>query len=202
MAAFPSPPGHVTALENALNTDGGAAATNYVSCHWMTLLRGAYAGWKGSIRYKALASGFGCNIQRVTATRTPDRATIGGIATTYDFTDGNANAYLNLGEQPAWGGQYLTHQHLQPFAEIDLPFYTPLKFGICSLMYFNTATTNVGDYTNEMDFEVAIFASPTAVTGTSSRGVQCDFYVAAGEDFSFLYFVGAPTIQDVSLVAP
>lgn len=84
-------------------------------------------------------------------------------------------------------GGFLTPSDRNPSVEVDLPFYSNRRF-MCARRINNLADRQLDD---EMP--------PVHITTTIGSFTACENYVAAAEDFSLSFFIGAPVMYSVGV---
>jgi len=156
----------------------------------LQLFSRAFAGWRGSIRYKFLS-----NVTLASQAVYRDSADVfRSLNTTYDMniTDisdaqtQSARAYNSLNKLFPQGGIAVTQNRSMDSLEVEVPYSLPIRFSETqrgsSLTTSNTKTNN---YPYGDSFT---YVENTAVAQRGSTHV----YYAAGDDFTFFGFVGCP----------
>lgn len=193
--AIPFLRGNVT---GAVDTTGAAASYNYcntVLLHWVT---NAFAAWRGSIRYKML-------LQNQVVQRTgTDLTTDGSLYvqrrnfndslyfnsksafTGYTSSDSAAESAVIDGQglnflSPICGakGMLYANTKINPTAEFEIPYYSPIRFSPAKQANLTTATANSTNW----EFYL---------TSTASDVSYVDFHVATGEDYQTYFWTGLP----------
>lgn len=179
---------------------GFTGTTSNVHTPLMTWLRPAFATWRGGVRWKWVLDGpssDGPRLTNVSVTRGDWYQGAIVFQTTgtqlYDATTGVAN---NSTRPSGWSGSLATSTGNQPAMEYEVPFYNQFRY--CYPSPDNYATTNVGasgypvkDGSDQLGSTVNF----TLTRDSSTIGTylpKWDIYVAAGDDFSFDLYVGAP----------
>lgn len=109
-----------------------------------------------------------------------------GYSETEDGIQMNASANFvswtameNMGN--TWDGNTVTETSVNPVLEVELPYYSNLRFGFAKEANLTTSTSV--DYFHELE---------TFVFNNTSSASQFDSYCSIGEDFSLYFFTGAP----------
>lgn len=174
--------------------DTWTATGDPVNTALMTYLRGAYAGWRGSIRWKVLpvvdarvdidtiyanrnTAMFGS-----TSTFTPSSVSVATVAATGVISN------IQTVSPSKWSGAVATSFDNQPVLEYEVPFYNTAKF--CRTNFVDTMRNSADDFSNEDHLTSSVYVQHY---GTIS-GSKCsyEFLVAAGEDFDLMYFIACP----------
>lgn len=173
-----------------------AAGSNPVNNTLLSYLRFSYAGWRGSIRWKftSTPAPSPAVIGTIKATRDPNQLGVGGtfsplLNSTLTFAASsvcnNVSAFGN-----DWLGSALTHFDNMPSLEYEVPFYNNARYcqtGINSMM---PSLTN--DFCNEDTLASSVRMHVTMKDGSDADLLVTTSYVAAGDDFQFLYFIAPP----------
>jgi len=181
--AFPLPKGFFT---TGVDTTLLVNQYNYVAMTTMNYLRGAYAGWRGSIRWKF----FGDNTDiKMTVHRTPQTAvTLNYVPTVNAISGSSSQRARNLigfrDQSPT--GMALTTNQVIPVIEVEIPYMLNTKFSQCKRECWASSDYTVQNmYPSGNTFALGVTTSTVTTT-------MLDAFVAAGEDFSFMGFIGAP----------
>ena len=165
---------------------------SYVNSTYIGYLQNAFAGWKGSLRYKACPnrSTVMLRARRVTgATLREKSLTMIATPTTFPASSGQsltARAGMTVGIGLG-SGAVMTQTRSQDALEFEVPNTVPLRF--CK-----TATQYLASNTYEDAFPGGDSFILDIGTSTVGGASNVDLYVAAGEDFSFYGWVGAPVV--------
>jgi len=150
----------------------------------------AYAGWRGSIRYKVDATGTQ-NISELAIARSVGDTMADNGALNYTATKANVSVSLTLSQaynQWALNGMVQTNTSNVPVLEADLPFQSKYRFRFSQNLADNKdGTADDGSSTDGLK----IIAKNDG-SGSSTHWGGMDLYVAAGDDFNFFFFVNAP----------
>jgi hypothetical protein len=191
--SFPYLRGNVT---GAVHTRSGGSSYNYcntVLMHWVTY---AFAGWRGSIRYKFLPRG-GFTHMTTMIERSGIRQ-----GTQYSFSVGvpeGATSFSNaasetvarigttpINDRPLAGkkGMVYAVSEINPCVEVEMPFYSQARFVPGRTQDWTGSAFNTR-YNESFDYRSWV---------NSSEGDESfiDSYVATGEDFQVYFFKGLP----------
>jgi hypothetical protein len=182
------------AFGGAVDVTGAAAPYNYcntVMIHWVT---NAFAGWRGSIRYKIL---FDTN--RITsATNMSSRVYVArediapagaakysnvSVAQGFYLTNEDAAAQVIKGNTDVTGvkGMVFATDVINNAIEFEVPFYSPFRF----------APGKDANYTSAATLTRAPNWIMCARLYQNERTAM-DYHVATGEDFQVYFFTGLP----------
>lgn len=165
---------------------------NFCSTTLLSYLRNSFAGWKGSIRYKVLPNRtlIGATIMR----RESDAGRDSGASNNYrsfksrTFTKNvtNASQAAKAGADLIAGtpaGASRAQFRTLDVLEFEIPYATPVRFSTTDL--FNTASSNIRShgYPGGNRVDVSMMSDVDEF--------NFDIYVAAGEDFQYLAYLGA-----------
>jgi hypothetical protein len=187
-------------VAGAVDQTGAAASYNYVNTlllHWVT---NGFSGWRGGVRYKMLYQ----NKPLVPAgSATPltesnlyvERRNFNSTSYTNVVTPFSGYADKNEAAEAAVvdgfvfaspvragpKGALYANTGVNPTAEFEVPFYSPLRF----------APAKRENYTTDNDF-----ASGFSITGqgTCTGSMFIDSHVAAAEDFQVYFWTGLPRL--------
>lgn len=195
MPSFPAYYGY-SANGNELLATG--ARFNRTGNSFMNYFAMAFAGWRGSVRYKLVASA-----KREVSQMMVTRATEETIATSWGRAAGTtvllpASAWEKANSD-AWylqssgvSGTVLTVNQTMNALEFETPYQQPQRF---SPVVLDTTTS-----------DTSAFGDPLKVVyntdGSFSSTDQIFSYTAAGEDFSLFGFLGAPLFYVYNLQNP
>jgi len=187
---MPYAPGFAT---DGVDVTAATNPYNYVGSSYINYLKRGYAGWRGSVRWKFLPASEQATLSATRATGEPLIQSAVNYVTNYVYhsaiADSNsimARGYLVPNELFSGGGA-VTQNRSQDALEVEIPFATNLRFsktkGDFALVNTNTLANA---YPGGDTFSVVATSAPT----TERTVVQS--FVAAGEDFTLMGFVGAP----------
>lgn len=188
---------------NAVDTTLATTPYWFVSNNYINYLKGAYAGWKGSIRWKFCPQIEMATLTAIRNTGNSQRA----ILTDYrPFTNHTLNVGDTVSETAAWrleqmesvgGGAVTTQCRTMDALEVEIPYTTNLRFSKVHGEYLPVNTNTIANgYPGGDTF------SMIAVSAHNNSNVNVDAYVAAGEDFSLFGFVGAPVVYSATVPSP
>ncbi|UUV42146.1 MAG: structural protein [Macrobrachium rosenbergii virus 5] len=143
-----------------------------------------YAGWRGGIRHKLAYSS---NIEGTLRCRRVDHNNNYGFTQQTESTsqlDGDITKFLSAKTfRNGWDGMYLNHAQYNKVVEVEIPFYTGKRFLPSRLVH---ADSTLGD---------ALEVCETFVSGDNApKKVYVEDYVAAGDDYSLMFFTGVPVL--------
>lgn len=161
-----------------------------VNTHLMSVLRGAYVGWKGGIRWKAILNEEGAT-SRYPVMRASRRH---GIPTSFPYDTATYSGDTRGGTSSNWGiqgdtwpGASITSIQDRHTLEFEVPYYNQLSF----------SGTNYGGILPKPGFELGDNAEQmssslylSGINTTTSLDLAVDLYCATGEDFDLLWYVG------------
>ena len=161
---------------------------NGVSTTLLSLLSTAFCAWRGQVRWKIVYLGppstiYGCRITG-TLSSAAYRVTNQNITTgTQDMQD-----FEEIEAFGCYGGSTITTDHMNPSIELELPFYSNYKF----------CAGKVSDLLDSPSAAVRqhFTISARELTTESVASKQLSFFVAGGEDMSFMYFSGFQPYTD------
>jgi hypothetical protein len=163
----------------------------------LNYLSPAYAGWRGSIRWKLTPVQAPCCSWMMEARRCgssctyEDNFTVVDVPTAspdpLDFTRA-MRAYLQADLRGGWDGTVVTATQHNPTLEFSIPYYNNQRF---LTIKRNTAL----DSSEGMGWWFRFTSgNNVAASPTPPLTVLFNSYVAAGEDFSLFFFRGAPRL--------
>lgn len=198
MTAFPVLPGY--SLIGMHVTSTPSSDYNYTTCNYMTYLRRAYACWRGSIRYKirpTCGNVKGIGVTRLSVESERSKAISQQTPATYPSNGPIDSAQsvskiaetLYFANSYAPGGESFTPANTMDALEVEIPYTLPVKFSQTTNAYVGPNTNRYVDvYPGGDRFNTIVYSQDTQQSNTVSM------HVAAGEDFSFFAFTGAPRI--------
>jgi hypothetical protein len=186
------------------DTDGvdtsGLNKCNRCTFTLLNYLSTAYGGWRGSLRWKIVPIEAPCCSWLMEARRCESNCNYEDNWAIYDpaaFADVSPLVYMNgvRGElqgdmQGGWDGSVVTATQHNPVLEFTVPYYNDKRF---LTIPEHTAT----DSSRGMGWWLRFHATSLAQTqagGNVAKSILFNSYVAAGEDFSFFFFRGAPRL--------
>jgi hypothetical protein len=176
--------------------DSSDPSGNAVRTHMMCYLRPAYAGWKGSIRWKTIYTRTGFLPTSHFASRNPANLSAGSLTLSFDQFDSTDNGGVVIGayapgfsvtHPSGWNGMIATSDSDRKTLEWEVPYYTPFKFSTTNMLYTDEQSqsdTGEGQLTHSIGW--------AGITTSASSVLSAELYVAAAEDFDFLWFLAAP----------
>lgn len=184
---------------SAFDTTTTGDPYNFVSANFINYAKGAYTGWRGSIRWKFLpvnSSLASMAVMRRESQVAREEAVPGGLLTSSSFDPGTTtpSSYARSALfhfDPALSGTAITQNRSMDSLEVEIPYALPLRFSSTSPEHLRVGQNNMGtSMPGGSAFQL------TATTGVGSRNgmIAFDTYVAAGEDFTLFGFVGAPVM--------
>lgn len=196
---MPYAPGFAT---DGVDTTAALNSYNYVGNSYISYLKRGYAGWRGSIRWKFLPASKFATLSASRATGEPLVQSAVNYVTNFVFhsltthtPSQMAHGYLQPNELFSGGGA-ITQNRTQDALEVEVPFATNLRF---SKTKGDFAAVN----TNRIDtaYPGGDTFSVVATTAVNSERTVIQSFVAAGEDFTLLGWVGAPVSYTSALPA-
>lgn len=187
---------------NGPDTTAGADPYTYVGNSYINYLKLAYAGWKGSVRWKFCPNSNTkvLSVSRDTGNGQRNQAVTysSDIVFHYDPTDTISQiTYNNLVvREMTGGGAALTMNRSQDALEVEVPYTTNLRFSKTHGDYLKVNTNSLANgYPGGDSFNLYSTSDPL------NELTSIDTYVAAGEDFTLHGWVGAPVVYS-STVPP
>jgi hypothetical protein len=191
--------------ESGYNTSGpdvtgSASAYNYAATTYINYLKPAYAGWRGSIRWKfiPLTRPTRLEVTRMTGSENRLLATNYRARASYTPTTADTVSQMAAGslfDRTCTGaGTALTQCRTMDALEVEIPYTTPLRFsktkGDFQLVNSNSLAAGYpGGDSFILWLSTDIDRSQTAV----------DTFVAAGEDFTLFGWIGAPVLYSAAI---
>jgi len=201
--AMPAVGGYDTA---GADTTAAASKYWYVNNVNINYFKGAYAGWRGSIRWKFLPNGD--NSQSMTVHRAESatqRAAVSNgrtinvteyIPATTSYTEyAYAGTVFN---KESNGGSARTQNRSMDSLEVEIPYALPLRFSLVRGAYMPVSTNTLA---NSYPGGNAFLLTTSTSHGTETMAAF-DTYVSAGEDFTLFGFVGAPVVYSATNPVP
>lgn len=200
-ANFPPGPGLNYYDSTTINTNiAGPTAFNFMHNTYMHYFRQAFAAYRGSVRYKYLGNVNAAVNPIITATRdtrelpTADRFAyvLTGNFLGGSFSSRSRTFMLEDREHiHSAAGMGLKSVFFNNGVDIELPWYAPVRF-LWTFMPYQTSPTSfryLTETTLARNHHKVCIRAPSGAFGTAFSFSQ---FVAAGEDFSLHYFLGAP----------
>jgi len=203
-SAFPFNRGNVN---NAVHLTSTAAPYNYCNTTLLNYLSWAYVGWRGSIRWKVglteryANDGGAMPSFSLLVSRQPEPAAADYAynitAVGADNTEStNAHRILEGRSDTFWDGTTITPVLNNPVVEIDIPYQSNKRFQLCRI---EDRTSSVYAAVSEVPGKVSQLTCNLLGTGVTN----VDEYVAIGDDFSLLFYIGPPVMYlEQSFPAP
>nr|WPR18016.1 MAG: capsid protein [Crogonang virus 5] len=194
-SAFPYNRGNVT---SAITVRAGAIPYNYCNTTALSYFSYAYVGWRGSIRWKIALTDFcvgttGTNstVTSMYCARVPEGASYTNVVQAF-ANDGtpssNSARVLNVRDSTGFEGLSVVNNNTNPVLEVELPYYSNKRFQLCALQD-RTSISYAG--TERVEGKITHLNVRTAV----ATAVSVDEYVAAGDDFSLVFYIGPPPLS-------
>jgi len=163
--------------------------TNYCKNTLFNYIGSAYMGWRGGMRWKFLTA-LGDHAGELRAQRLNTLAPINTYTqTAVDVTTATvAEAMRNVTEMydTLWAGGAATPTSNQSVLEVEIPYHNNHRFAIARELNYASSQSDPTFNPFAIDY-IGSFAN-------ADRGNGLQAYVAAGEDFSYFFFVGAPVM--------
>lgn len=182
--------------DRGLNPDGPdttllALSYNYAGMSYICYLKRAYAGWRGSIRWKLLSNRPTKVTSVVRMTGLTNASTALGSPHVENIDTNIAQSILAYRFLQSYrgtsGGTALTMNNTQEGCEVEVPFAVPFRF--CKTTSSTAASSAYSAFSPGGDAVKLL-----AVTSNGTGATLYQTMVAAGEDFTFLGWIGAPVI--------
>lgn len=179
---FPPYPGYLLSGQDFTTT---SAPYNYAKPHLLHYLTPAFACVKGSIRSKYVVNSPTIqDVLSLTVTKALDSGNPSTIFTANPTTSTSVYArerFLSMPDHSS--GAVTTVPSRQPYIEIEHPYQQYVRFAYGR----NVSCSNVIPSSTTFGTH-----GVTVVAGTTTNPVRVDRYVACGEDYSLVWFCGAP----------
>lgn len=167
----------------------------YVGNCYINYLKLAYAGWKGSIRWKFLpvSSVKAMSVSRNTGDDERKLDVDYAYDAIYAYAVGATNAFVAgnrlFTREMTGGGAAITQCRTQDALEVEIPYTTNLRFSKTHGDYLKVNTNSLANgYPGGDTFRFFYDSAPGVALSL------IDTYVAAGEDFTLHGWVGAPVV--------
>lgn len=165
---------------------------NYGVMSLMNYLTPAYVGWRGGIRYKvnATTSNDRYNDTALTVTRLPATGT--GVETAIVNASFTASTtvtqfLLNSANAATSAGAQATNMKVNPVLEFEMPFQSRKRFLSGRRADHTSPSSNANEDAASTPFQLQMM-----LRAQDTDYSIFDYHVAAAEDFSLYFFVGAP----------
>jgi len=175
---------------------GAAVSYNLVGNSYFAHIYRGFAGWRGSMRYKFLnlSSTLAMRVERLTGVQRNVAVTMVPYFTTTSNLTGDARFYASKGlrshfHSPA--GTVATQNRTMDSLEVEIPYTIPLNFSVVRTV-FNAISQNT--LSNGYPAGDAFSLSSDSDLSTTEP-LECDIYVATGEDISLFGYNGACRIS-------
>lgn len=167
---------------------------NYSMMTLINYLTPAFCGWRGGLRYKVNVNTIGTSgYVGLTVTRLPASGL--GVSQSQDTIDfGTPNSAQKIltdtGVSSTSGGSHATNLNVVPNLEFEIPYAIAKRFSPARQADTTSPLPNQLRFDDEdTPFQVQCFMR---LSDTRQEGIIYDYHVAAAEDFSLFFFVGAP----------
>jgi hypothetical protein len=197
-------PGNLGFDTNGFDSTAAATPYWYASPTYINYFKSAYAGWRGSIRWKYLPTSN--NVASMVVHRVEslsNRALVSDgrpIISSITSPGSTVSSYAQKGVSKTSGslaGAAATMNRTMDSLEVEIPYALPIRFSEVKGNYLTS-----GANTLNSSFPGGNAYHLTLNTNTGGAYVAFDTYVAAGEDFTFFGFVGAPVMFSAATPLP
>jgi hypothetical protein len=183
----------------------GATQCNRCTFTILNYLSGAYAGWRGSLRWKivpfkapccswlleARRCGSDCNYEDNWVTQ--DLSAIENINPT--VYSRNVREMFQADMAGGWDGSTATATQHNPVLEFEIPYYNDARFLTISENTALDSSEGMGWWLRN-----SVAGDSDAINvRAADRVMMMNTYVAAGEDFNFYFFQGVPLLYETFL---
>lgn len=143
-----------------------------------------YAGWRGGLRHKFVASSVLEGSYRVHRHEHNNAYGFTQVSENAPGFDGDITKFLSARTaEEGWDGMELNHASYNKVLEVEIPFYTGKRYLPARQIHANSI---LGD---------TIELSETYVSGGNApKRVYIEDYVAAADDYSLMFFTGIPVM--------
>jgi hypothetical protein len=196
---FPSPAGTPPALTDpCFDLDSAANETNYNGQTYLNYFVCGFIGWRGSLRYKCNVTGVRSKIGSFLAVR-DNNLSIGSSNVNVPLLKSDIS-YATFQQQPnvITAGADVTSGEVMPSLEVEMPYYSNYRF----IPFNPDLYANVGLRSLRLATRVLFTVDPTSISAVSKAGVIQDSFVAAGDDFSLIWYIGPCALDLASFPAP
>jgi len=208
---FAYPPAFGLAVVNDTNKGGYSSISatqgfNFGPNSLINHLGVCFLGYRGSIRWKFFPSDFGHSPDYIKLTRHVmptisnvedyylNRSYVIGGSSTAPYLTGLFSKYV----ETTWKGAYFQPvTDGQPACEIEIPWYSNLRFTSTDFMTNGTYNDSTYDPINRQGWQLEIRTSENSENDNAVMVV--DTFAATGEDFTFNFFLGAAPLYSYDL---
>jgi len=177
---------------------------NYVQTTHINWIGSCFIGTRGSVQWHINSAG-PSNISHLEVYRDAGGLTVGGYRTGFSVsssdTHDEAMYDLCVNNSAQGAGVSVLNQNTQTGLSIEAPFYSRFKFDSCA-----AATRTLGESDVETtgdSLELRVYTAPSADTSLQDPLHNLvHFYVSAGTDFTFLYFLNVPSMFFLNPMPP
>lgn len=179
---------------DGIDVTASGTGYNYVGFTYLAYFKRCFAGWRGGIRWKF--AGIDGQVTNMVVSRRSDnsdrvRTVDYRVSGTNDLNNVNQSA-LNevqmINNYGSLGGSALTVNRTNDSLEVEIPFTFPIRFATNGgNITSDTNNTSTAYYPNGDSFDIRIVNS----NNTATKGI-IDLFVSAGDDFTFMGFIGCP----------
>jgi hypothetical protein len=203
LSAFPYYFGYANTLRSGAGTNLGVDLASPVApgvgrpfnwCYdsYLNWIAPAFIGWRGSINWVINHNSGGRNASSIRVARDPFYVgdAFQSLQTTLNQNK-NQQKQLYNASYGSMSGLALTNQQTNAGISVSIPFYSPFKFTPCNPYRANRWSQSDGSI---IPWNTCIDLSGQQVSGNNPvTSYKVDRYVAAGSDFTLLFFINAPT---------
>ncbi len=177
---------------------------NYVQTTHINWIGSCFIGTRGAVQWHINCAG-PSNISHMEVYRDAGVPTVGGYRSGYSVTStdtyNQAMKTFTENNSAQGAGVSVLNQNTQTGLSIEAPFYSRFKFDSCA-----AASRTLGEYdveTTDDSLELRLYTAPTADTNLQDPLHNVvHFYVSAGTDFTFLFFLNVPSMHFVNPMPP
>lgn len=161
---------------------------NFCNTTFLNYLSFAYAGYRGSIRWKAVS-----NVETpMRITRIVDDSSFASITETLEPLTGNVGltiyaANALVAKTSGASGAHSTVGVTQPTNEVEIPFYSMDRFQLCRKEDRTSSSYSSNTKVDGVDCECIY-------EGSQNVYKPVDVYAAGGDDFSVHFYIGPPPL--------
>lgn len=172
---------------------GGATAPyNFTVQHPLVWMQSCFVGRRGSTRIHVNSMEVDHSPQIISVERDPTSSANNGLYSPYSGpVGGDTHDWRRLfqGLSSGSSGMIVSNGNVQPCISFEFPLYSKRRFVSASPEY-NVAGSSVDDTLNHVVVHKTITMPVEESTGSSALEV----YQSIGTDFTFLYYLNAPTL--------
>lgn len=193
-------PDFTDSSEGAYSTGNNLYPYNFNQNSLVNYISSAFLGYKGALRWKFLPFDYGTTPKRIAVYRKNieqgnsnmnffyDRP---GISSLSGDTAAITTGKLSLLNKSLWEGAYVAPgENGQPGAEVEIPWYSNLRFSSTDVRRAGTYVNSEYDTSEHSAWLVEAVTVPTLNSDFIFEAVET--YVATGEDFQCNFFLGPP----------